>query len=496
METIPEACNAVLTLKPRPVFKAFARISSIPRGSGNEEAISDFLMAFAQNLKLEAHRDKALNVIIKKKGTQGYENAPTVILQGHMDMVCEKEAQSPHDFTKDPIRLMVKDEMLTADGTTLGADNGIALAYAMALLESDTLPHPPLEVLITTEEEVGLVGASQLDTTPLSGKILINLDAEEEGRFFVSCCGGTRCTLSLPVKQIPLDRLESAPELRAFNLNISGLKGGHSGMDIHLGRANANVLMGRILAEVFELGAELATLSGGGKVNAIPRQAQALLLIPNAQEKAVQDRLTALENTFREEFSATDPKLAITLTPEKNPPETLISRNSFRKLIDLYRLTPSGVQAMSQRIDNLVETSLNLGVVEEDKAMVHFQLSVRSSVESMGREVCQRLAVIGRCLGGSFTEGASYPAWEYRADSPIRDLMVKTYWELHKEEPKICAIHAGLECGILGNALADMDMIAMGPDMVHVHSPEEAVSIPSVRRTWELLCRVLENIRD
>ena len=490
MTSIPQACSAVLSLKPLPVFQAFAHISAIPRGSGNEQAISDFLMDFARDLGLEAVRDDALNVIIKKPGTAGYETAPAVILQGHMDMVCEKTEESSHNFDTDPIRLVVNKEMLTADGTTLGADNGIAMAYALALLKSDGIPHPPLEVLMTTQEEVGLVGASQLDAAPLTGKILINLDAEEEGRFFVSCCGGSRCTLSLP-----LENTLVAPGTRAATLKVSGLKGGHSGMDIHLGRGNANKRMGRILDMLYGLGADLVSVSGGGKVNAIPRNTRAQLLIPEGVWDTAQEKIKEMEGLFREELGATDPGITLGLTPAAQPPQTRLTRETFRKITDLFTLTPCGVQAMSQSIEGLVETSLNLGVVEQNSTHLKFQVSVRSSVESMKAEICRRLAVAARCLGAEFSKGATYPAWEYRQDSPIRDLMVETYRDMYKKEPEICAIHAGLECGILGQALKDADMIAMGPDMEHVHSPDEAVSIPSIRRTWELLCRVLENIR-
>ena len=486
---VPAACQSVLGLSPASVFRAFAQISAIPRGSGNEQAISDFLVGFANHLGLFVHQDEALNVVIKKPGTPGYETAPTVILQGHMDMVCEKSDASSHNFETDPIALCVDGDTLTAQETTLGADNGIAVAYAMAILESTDLPHPPLEVLITTNEEVGLVGAANLDTTHLEGKILINMDAEDEGRFFVSCAGGTRCALKTPLAW------EKAGGMKAVALTVDGLKGGHSGLDIHRGLGNANKIMGRALEVLYGMGAKLVAVSGGGKVNAIPRSASATLLVDGEKFDEAKAMVTQLSSTVAAELAASDPGISVALTESGEAADSAITQEAFGRVVDLYRIIPSGVQSMSQSIDGLVESSLNLGVVSQTKGALEFQCAVRSSVESLKSEICGRLAALARCAGAEFVTDSSYPAWEYQENSPIREIMAETFTRMYGKEPEICAIHAGLECGILGEALPGLDMIAFGPDMRHVHSPDEALSIGSVKRTWEFLCEVLKSMR-
>ena len=487
---VPAACQAILTLEPTSVFKAFAQISAIPRCSGDEQAISDFLVGFARHLGLFVHQDKALNVMIKKPGTPGYESAPTVILQGHMDMVCEKTDTSSHNFETDPIELRVDGDTLTAHETSLGADNGIAVAYAMAILASKDIPHPPLEVVITTNEEVGLVGATQLDTTPLQGKILINLDAEDEGRFFVSCAGGTRCSLKLPI-----DHRKADDGLITVTLTVDGLKGGHSGMDINQGLGNANKLMGRALEALHGAGAQLVEVSGGGKANAIPRSAWATLLVAQERLNEAKDCIKKLSKTMTSELTASDPGLSVTLVESIDASSTALPQETFQRIVDLYRIIPSGVQTMSQSIDGLVESSLNLGVVKQESDTLVFHCAVRSSVESLKHEICGRLESLARCMGAEFVTGSSYPAWEYQENSAIRKIMTETYTRMYGKAPEICAIHAGLECGILGEALKGLDMIALGPDMRHVHSPDETLSIGSVKRTWEFLCEVLKNVQ-
>ncbi len=478
-------------LRPTAVFQAFAEISAIPRGSGEEKAISDHLLAFGRALDLEVIQDPSLNIIIKKPGTPGYESAPTVILQGHMDMVWEKADHSDHAFETDPIRPMVDGDRLRARGTTLGGDNGIAMAYAMALLSSDHIPHPPLEVLMTTQEEVGLKGASQVDPAHLSGKILINLDAEEEGRFFVSCSGGTRCTLKLPLALAPFTGQDPA----AMDLEITGLRGGHSGMDIHLGRANANALMARLLTPISGMGISLVSLSGGAMVNAIPRRARARILVPGNQVKALTLRVKEMETLWAREFKDPDPGLCISLLPVSDPIHTGLSPADTERVVEFLGQIPTGVQSMSLDIKGLVESSLNFGVVAMDGHTLACQCSIRSCVDALREEICQRLQALGQGIGAVYEPGAAYPAWEYRRDSKIRPIFEKTFQDLHGKTPEICAIHAGLECGVLGDRLGDMDMISIGPDLHHVHTPDEYLSISSAGRTWEFLCAVLGRLR-
>ncbi len=476
-------------IEPPEVFRAFSKISSIPRESGNERGISNFLVRFAENLDLEVHQDEALNVIIKKKGSPGYETAPTVILQGHMDMVCEKNEGINHCFETDPLKLVLKENILSARGTTLGADNGIAIAYAMALLESTDIAHPSLEVLITTNEEVGLKGAAKVDPTLLSGKILINLDAEVEGQFIVSCSGGSRFAIALPLEY------ESATQDSVlFELKITGLKGGHSGLDIHLGRGNANKLLGRILQDLFQLGADIVGVSGKGKVNAISRNARAEILIAKNSVEEAKRIVREYLQIFRNELMETDSQVEVMFKELSREVTRVISRQVAEKIVILYSLIPSGVQTMSQSIKGLVESSLNLGTITCFNDNLQFEGSVRSSVDGLRKEICTRLKNVATVTGARYILGSTYPAWEYRKESPIRDLVIDVFREKYDSEPEISAIHAGLECGILGEILKDMDMIALGPDIFNAHTPEEHLDVQSTRRTWDLLRGVLAKI--
>ncbi len=486
----PTATEPLADLEPSAVFRAFAAISCIPRGSGKEAAVSAYLLNFARRLNLEVRQDPALNIIIKKQGSPGYEMAPTVILQGHMDMVWEKSDASPHNFETDPIKLKVSGDRLSADGTTLGADNGIALAYAMALLASKDLLHPPLEILMTTQEEIGLKGAALVDPSSLSGKILINLDAEEEGRFFVSCSGGARCTLSLPLEYA------SAPGgYEGLDLKIFGLKGGHSGLDIQLGRANANALMGRLLKALSGLDFFLISIAGGTMVNAIPRTAEARIFVRQEHAGQAGERVRGMEMALSREFGQTDTGLRISCTSVKVEIPRVISQGSGLKIIELLGKIPTGVQSMSPDIKGLVESSLNFGIMAIQEDSLECQCSARSCSDQLRDALCTRLENIAGSAGAGVVAGATYPAWEYRKESYIRPLMERVYQDRYGKSPEICAMHAGLECGILGHVLREMDMISMGPDIFHVHTPEECLSIASVKRTWELLCHVLKSIR-
>ena len=478
-------------LEPKSVFKYFGEISEIPRCSNKEKEISDYLVSFAKENGLEVFQDEILNVIIKKKGTLGYENAPTVILQGHMDMVCEKNEDVEHDFEKDPLNIKIEGDMITADGTTLGADNGIAVAFCLALLSSDDIPHPPLEVLITTQEETGLRGAAKVDPSKLEGKILINIDAEEEGVLFTSCAGGIRSVIELPI--IWEDIREGYVP---YNVSIKGLKGGHSGMDIDKKRGNANKLMGRVLRDlVSENNIYINSVNGGMKINAIPREANAKISIKFEDIRKIENQINKWDKIFKNEFKSSDIGITVNIKPIDDTFDKVLSKETVNKLISLYTLIPYGVQTMSGDIEGLVESSTNLGIVTTDEEKISFGNSNRSSVRSLKDNIVEQMKNIAEILELEMTTEASYPEWEYKKDSYIRDLFVKVHEDLYGKSPVIAAIHAGLECGLFSEILGDVDMIALGPNMHDVHTPDERLSISSTKNTWEYLCAVLKKIK-
>lgn len=472
------------------VFCYFNEICKIPRCSLEEQKISDYLVDFAKKYKLEVYQDKMLNVIIKKEATSGYENAPTVILQGHMDMVCEKNEKTNHDFQNDPIEVVIKKDFMTAEGTTLGADNGIAVAFCLAILSASDIPHPPLEVLITSQEEIGLVGASELDASKLNGKILINIDAEEEGVLFTSCAGGIRSTVELPIVW------ESILGHNTYDVKITGLKGGHSGMEIDKNRGNSNKILGRILKDlVKDDDVFIADVEGGMKVNAIPREASAKLVFKSENFTKVEDNIIRWNKVLKNELKSSDKGIEIQFNKSDEMVKKIFSKETLSKLISLYTLMPSGVLTMSSDIKGLVESSTNLGVVSTDEDHIIFNSSTRSSIRSLKEDTIDRIEHIAMLLGLKMETRASYPEWEYKENSYIRDVFVDVYKNLYNEEPVISAIHAGLECGILSEKLEGLDMISFGPNIYDVHTPDEKISISSIENTWKYLCKVLEMIK-
>jgi dipeptidase D len=474
------------------IFYYFQEINKIPRGSGNEKQISDYLINFGKSLGLECIQDEALNVIIKKPASKGYEKAPTVIIQGHMDMVCEKNNDKIHDFTKDPIKLVVKDDYIYADETTLGGDDGIALAYAMAILEDNTIDHPAIEVLITTDEETGMSGAMAVKPEYLKGKIVLNLDSEEEGKLWVSCAGGIRTKSTLSIKWIK--RKENTKE---FTLEIKGLKGGHSGAEIHLGRGNANKLMARLLREISkEVDYNLVSLNGGAKDNAIPREAIAVISINESKEKELIDLQEKVFENLKKEFSTKDPELKIVISKNDMSKEQVFSDETTAKVVNLLYVYPNGVNTMSSDIEGLVESSTNVGVVTTYENHIECHSAVRSSVFSLKQEIVERNKCVTEIVGGTFETNSGYPEWPYKADSKIREICKKVYSAMYKKEPEVVAIHAGLECGILKEKLGDLDMISFGPDIIDIHTPNEHISISSAIRCYEYLLEVLKEIRD
>ncbi len=482
--------NLENTTKKR-VFYNFGEISKIPRGSGNEKQISNYLLNFGRNLGLESIQDAALNIIIKKPASKGYEKAPTVIIQGHMDMVCEKNNDKNHDFTKDPIKLVVKGDYIYADRTTLGGDDGIAVAYAMTLLEDNTIEHPALEILLTTDEEAGMTGAMAIKAQYLSGKIVLNLDSEEEGKLLVSCAGGIRTKSTIPIRWV--DKKENKKE---YTIVIKGLKGGHSGVDIHLGRGNSNKLMGRLLKEMTnEIAFDLVSLNGGSKNNAIPRESTAVILIDKSKEKELIKIKTKICEDFKKEMSKKDSELKIVLLENEEKMGKSFSDETKNKVINLLYMYPNGINTVSSEIEGLTESSTNLGVVITGEDNVEYDSAVRSSIFSLREDIVGRNRCITEILGGTFTTNAGYPEWPYKTDSKIREICKEVYSKMYDKEVEVIAIHAGIECGLFKEKLGDLDMISFGPDIFDIHTPNEHISISSAERCYEYLLEVLKEIR-
>ena len=480
--------NPLQNTEPKEVFKWFYEISQVPRGSGNERAISDFLVKFAKDRNLEVHQDKAMNVIIKKPGTAGYEKAPTVIIQGHMDMVCEKEASSNHDFLKDPIKFVVKGEMLYAEKTTLGGDDGIAVAYALTVLDSKDIPHPPLEVLITTEEETGMGGAMALTDEHLQGTRLLNIDSEEEGVFLVSCAGGANIHVFFDIKK-------EAAKGKFLKITVGGLLGGHSGIEINKQRANSIKLLGRILYNIKQNEKiNIVEISGGSKHNAIAKDAYAVIAAENTE--AVLKIVEKMTADFKNEYRAVDKLLTVTANETQNSSGQMFTKELTLNLIDFMASIPNGVQYMSMEIHGLVQTSLNNGVLEEIDGKIKFTTSVRSSVKSALDEIVDILRIQAERCGAEFKKASEYPAWEYSPDSPVREKAVNVYKKLNNKEPLITAIHAGLECGLLKKTLPKVDAISFGPNLYDVHTPNEHMEIASVERVWKFLLAYLAELKN
>ncbi|MDG4657078.1 aminoacyl-histidine dipeptidase [Ectobacillus antri] len=469
------------------VFAFFKEISDIPRESGNEKQVSDYLVAFANERGLTVIQDEALNVIIKKAATPGYENAPTVILQGHMDMVCELNKGTVHNFERDPISWRIDGDMLYANGTTLGADNGIAVAYALALLDAKDVAHPALEVIITTEEETTMGGAIAVEPSHFTGKIFINLDTEEEGKLLVSSAGGVKGKLNLPIIW------EHPPHGEAYRILIGGLRGGHSGMEINKERGNANKLLGRLLHDLsHSISYTLGEINGGLKSNAIPREAEAIVVAEEQDVAALTKKVDEWHKVFHDELRASDPGIYVKL--EKTKVERVFSKETTKAVVQAIMLTPNGVQSMSLDIDELVVSSTNLGVITTSDTEVSMQNEIRSSVKSLKEQTLQQIKIISELLGGTLETKGDYPEWPYNPDSPIRELCKKVYREKYGKEAEIIAIHAGIECGIFTEKMSGLDTISLGPNMYDVHTPNEHLDIPSTIRTWEYLLAILEEM--
>lgn len=473
-------------LEPKEVFYYFEEICNIPHPSYKEEKISNYLVNFAKERNLEVYQDALKNVIIIKEATKGYEDAEPLIFQGHMDMVCEKEPDHEIDFENDPLQLEVNGDYISAKGTTLGGDDGIAVAYALAILDSDTIAHPRLEVVITVCEEVGMEGAAAIDLSMLKGKKVLNLDSEEEGHMLASCAGGCTARCELPVT------FEKKTG-EVFELHISGLLGGHSGAEIDKERANSNLLMGRLFLRLKEqMDFSVITISGGTKDNAIPRETFSTVMVPAEKKEEFVAAVEEYQKVISNEYQTSDPDIKIRATSQGAAEETAMTEESTEKLTALLVHLPAGVQRMSMDIKGLVETSLNLGIVliEENTAVLKY--SVRSSVKTQKELLVAKIKSLTELFGGSVSISGDYPAWEYKKDSKFREDIISVYEKMYGKKPSIEAIHAGLECGILSGKIEGLDCISLGPDILDIHTTGEKLSISSTKRVWEYVLEVLK----
>ncbi len=473
-------------LQPKEVFHFFEEICNIPHGSGNLQKISDYLVRFAMERNLEFIQDGELNVIIKAPASAGYEDKEPVILQGHMDMVAVKEDSSDIDMVNEGLRVRTDGEFVWADGTSLGGDDGIAVAYCLALLDSKDIPHPPLEVVITTNEETGMFGATAIDLSSLKGKKLINIDNEEEGAFIVSCAGGARVYSKLPVKR-------EAASGKRLKIDVSGLLGGHSGEMIIKGRGNANIILARTLLEALDSAEfNLETMGGGVADNAIPNVSSAIVCVEHSKVDAFKTSVLKSLEAIKGELEVKDPDVNITVSELQNADSLVINKEDTRRALSLICVMPDGVQAMSSSVEGLVETSLNLGILKTTEDMITIEQSVRSSVASSKDFLIRKLKTISGGYGAEVEVSGSYPGWKYRQKSELRDHMVSVYKDMYGVEPRILAIHAGLECGILSEKIEGLDCISIGPDMQDIHSTKEKLSVRSASNVWDYLKAVLK----
>ena len=470
-------------LEPRSVFRFFEEICAIPHGSHHTKAISDYLVAFAKSHKLEYIQDESNNVILFAPGTCGMEDHAPVILQGHMDMVCEKDADCPLDMAVDGLDLTHDGVSVYARGTTLGGDDGIAVAYALAILDDGSIPHPPLEVIITVDEEVGMLGAAAIDLSMLKGRTMVNLDSEEEGFFTVSCAGGARSTITLNAER----KAVYGPCVR---LTVENLRGGHSGEEIHKNRANANKVMGEFLGRIQKLMPLcLTSFTGGSKDNAIPRSCQATVVAMGIGIERINDIAAQLQQEIRENFD--EPEATVQAFDVDALGGNALTTTATADVISLLCAAPNGVQAYCPDMEGLVQTSLNMGIAKlGDRFSVTF--CVRSSVNQEKEALLQKLRDLADFYNGTYSLMGTYPAWEYKKESKLRDVMVPIYTEMFGKEPQVLAIHAGLECGLLSDKLPGLDCVSIGPQMHDIHTSREKLEIASTERTWKFLLAVLK----
>jgi dipeptidase D len=480
----------LLKLSPGRVWYYFAEILNIPRPSKKEEKIIAFLREFSQKHKLDFFQDEAGNLLIRKPASPGMENRKTVVLQSHVDMVCEKNSDVVFDFEKDAIRAWIDDDWIKARGTTLGADDGIGIATQLAILESREIMHGPIECLFTVDEETGLTGAFGLQPGFLKGDILINLDSEDEGELFIGCAGGKDTTALFQYKEEELPK-----NYRSFRLSVKGLLGGHSGDDIHKGRGNANKILNRMLwAGSKDHGLRLASIDGGNLRNAIAREASSVFCLPENKYSSFNTYIQSFRKVIQSELKATDPDVEITLVETKC--DSIIEMDTQEKLLNTLYACPHGVMAWSAVISGLVETSTNLASVKFEDQGIKVTTSQRSSVESAREDICNMVASVFRLGNADVKHSEGYPGWKPNPDSEIVSITASLYQQLFNQKPKVLAIHAGLECGLIGDVYPGMDMISFGPTIKGAHSPDERLKIDTVEKFWKLTLEVLKSIPE
>lgn len=472
------------------VFSFFEEISNVPRGSRHNEKISEYLVNFAKERGLYYEQDEALNVIIVKDATAGCEDLDAVILQGHMDMVCLKDPDSNHDFSKDPLELIVEGDWIRANKTTLGGDNGIAIAYALAILDSSEIVHPRLEVIITTDEEIGLLGATALNTSSLKGRYLINLDSEEESSILVGCAGGLTAVAELPVAY------EEVQGVR-LDVTVAGLQGGHSGIDIVKNRTSATSLAARMILELQkEFTFSAMAMGSGEKDNAIPSIAELSFVGSESEVTKMVAKIKELQEVYKAELITSEPNVTITATKKDYDKFSCLTKDSLERILLFIMYQPNGIQTMSADIAGLVESSLNLGIFKVNTERALFSYSVRSSHSSYKAFMSDKLAHMTKFLGGTYHTEGEYPAWAYKHESKLRDIFVELYKEEFKRDPIIEVIHAGLECGVLYDKMPQLDIVSLGPDMHDVHTTKERLSISSTIRVFDYLVKVLAKLSE
>lgn len=491
LPTKEEDMSVLAELEPKAVFSYFEKLCSVPHGSHNTKQISDMCVGFAKELGLRCRQDDANNVIIWKDATPGYENSDTVILQGHLDMVCAKTEDCDKDMAVEGLDVMTDGEYVWAKNTSLGGDDCIAVAIALAILAADDIPHPALEAVFTTDEEIGMDGAFALDCSDLKGRLMLNLDSEEEGVFTVSCAGGARADCCMSGERRPLDGAKYA----AYTVTISGLQGGHSGAEIDKGRANANALMGRVLYTAMERlgGLRIADLRGGRFDNVICPRCDAMVAVPTDKAGEFDGFIREFDKTLKNEYSAADSGLELSCC--RAATECAWDEEETSRLLHTLFALPQGVQEMSMELPGLVQTSLNLGVVEINDGGAHFTYSVRSSIASQKEMLLQKLRAIVEYNGGTVSTKGNYPGWQYTKESRLRDTVMAAYKDLTSREGRIAATHGGLECGLLLEKMPGLDIVSAGPELHDIHSVNERLGVASTGRLYELVCEVLKRSR-
>lgn len=483
--------SALSSLYPQPLWQWFSQICAIPHPSKHEQALSQHIQAWARDIGLSVLEDNVGNLIIKKPATAGFENRKTVVIQAHLDMVPQKNADKVHDFTTDPIEAYVDGDWVKANGTTLGADNGIGMASALAILGSSDIKHGPLEVLLTIDEEAGMTGAFGVEPGMLEAEILINTDSEQEGEIYMGCAGGVDAEFTVPAQwQAPADGVT------AFTLSLTGLKGGHSGVNIHLGRGNANKLLARFLADQAKaLQLAVAAFNGGSLRNAIPREASVTVTAPATKLSQLQKAITEFEALLRVELAAVEPALKLSLI-ETTTPAQVLTPTAQNTLINLLNVCPNGVMRMSDEVAGVTETSLNMGVITTKDNSVQVLCLIRSLIDSGREQVQSMLGSLAQLAGAEVKFSGAYPGWKPNPDSPVMAIVNQTYKDIYHKDPVIMVIHAGLECGLFKKPYPEMDMVSIGPTIRFPHGPDEMVNVITVGQYWELLLAVLERIPE